>query len=429
MADPVVDITNLTGTLKVQYDDSSVVETMAFEGSPVAATILKGPDAKIDAAGLTHNWPAIYENAGGVSNDFATAQEGSLTEGMGSKQFAAPLVRAYSIYTVDALAVAVGMKGDGSFIDTLKTLNDGSMGNLGAKLSVELFRDGWGHIGAIALNGVSGSTIQLKDPSTKKFFRIGQKYFFAATPTATARDTGATLTLDTISPAGLLTFTAAVSTVSGVSATSNTTFGDYIFPKGNRTITSPTVRKCLTGFDAYCDAGTVHGVDNTKSQYLAGVTVDMSDEGGNIADMLIALGQQGADQGAIWDRCAMSVIRFGDLVTYLQTQKRFDGSRSTVKSASGSISFNSVKFLTTAGELDVMPDRSIQDDRVFTWRQKNVSLISAGSCPRMTDLDGKTILRMADADGYEGRTYSYAQLKVINPGQSLGRLILPPRSA
>ncbi len=425
-----VDLTNLANTtLKVHYDKKRL-ESMAFGADVTVGSMMKDPEAKLDGPGKTFNYPAIAQNAGGVSNTFSQAQTLSTTTGLVGAQFAVPLVRTYSIWTVDALAAAAGTA-DGAFVDTIKFLVDGGIEGVGGSLSAQIYRDGYGHIGRLALlNGVAGgtssisaATITLNSPEDDIGFLVNHQYFFASSPSADARNAGGTLTCQSVND-GTVTFTANVSTLAAV------VDGDYIFPLGDRPLTGATSANQLAvaGFDAWIAGGTTFmGVNTTLHWSLQGVNVDESAVGTNVLDGLIKmLTKVGRRKGKI-NRVVMNDSRFGDLIAIMETRKMsIVGDK--VKSATGQIGYDSIKFFSAAGTCDITRSPSCPVDKVYAYNSEKLTLISAGDTVRYTDLDGTMILRQGSSDGFEGRCYSYSNLAVRNPGQSLGRLVLASRT-
>lgn len=424
-----VDLTNLANTtLKVHYDQKKM-ESMAFGADVTVGSMMKDPEAKLDGPGKTFNFPALAQNAGGVSNSFAQAQALSTTTGLVGAQFAVPLVRTYAVWTVDGLAVESGQN-DGAFVDTLKTLTDGGYEGVGGSLSTQIYRDGYGWIARLnLLNGVAGGTssisggsITLLNPENDINFLVNHQYFFASSPSADARNAGGTLTCSAVND-GVVTFTANVSTLNQV------VDGDYVFPVGDRPLTGATSANqlAIAGFDAWIAGGSAFmGVNTALHWSLQGVNYDRSAQGDNVLDGLIGfLTKLGRRKGKI-NRVVMNDSRMGDLIALMETRKMaIQGT--TVKSATGSIMYDAIKFFSSAGTAEITRAPSCPTDAVYAYNSEKLTLISAGDTVRYTDRDGKMILRQGTGDGYEGRTFSYSNLVVRNPGQSLGRLLLPPR--
>lgn len=426
-----VDLTNLANTtLKVHYDKQKM-ESMAFGEDVTVGSMMKDPEAKLEGPGKTFNYPALAQNAGGVSNSFSQAQALSTTTGLVGAQFAVPLVRTYSVWTVDALAAESGQN-DGAFVDTLKLLTDGGYEGVGGCLSTQIYRDGFGHIGRLALapgqvaggtTSISGASITLNNAEDDINFLVNHQYFFASAPNADARNGGGTLTCSAVND-GVITFTANVSSLAAV------VDGDYIFPLGDRVLTGATTANqlALAGFDAWIAGGaSFMGVNTALHWSLQGVGVDLSVQGTNVLDGLIQfLTKMKRRKGKV-NRVIMNDSRFGDLIALMENRKMSvkDGQ---VKSFTGAIGYDSIKFFSTAGTLDITSAPGCPVDNVYAYNTKKVTLISAGDTVRYTDRDGKMILRQGSSDGYEGRTFSYSNLVVRNPGQSLGRLKLAPRT-
>lgn len=426
-----VDLTNLANTtLKVHYDKKKM-ESMAFGADVTVGSMMKDPEAKLEGPGKTFNYPALAQNAGGVSNTFSQAQALSTTTGLVGAQFAVPLVRTYSVWTVDALALESGQN-DGAFVDTLKTLVDGGYEGVGGNLSTQIYRDGYGTCGRLALapgqvaggtTSISGASITLNNTEDDINFLVNHQYFFAQTPSADARNAGGTLTCSAVND-GVVTFTANVSTLAAV------VDGDYIIPLGDRPLTGATSANqlALAGFDAWIAGGaTFMGVNTALHWSLQGVSYDRSAQGDNVLDGLIGfLTKLGRRKGKI-NRVVMNDSRMGDLIALMETRKMaIQGT--TVKSATGSIMYDAIKFFSSAGTAEITRAPGCPVDSVYAYNTEKVMLISAGDTVRYTDRDGKMILRQGTNDGYEGRTFSYSNLVVRNPGQSLGRLRLAPRT-
>lgn len=155
-----------------------------------------------------------------------------------------------------------GAREPGAIKSLMEAEKDTAERSIADSLSMGLYRDGHGVRGNIATGGISSATITLANPRDALNFFEGMKVVFSELRGGALRDSGATLTVLRTDPsAGTVTFTANVSTISGVVA------GDFIYRHGDAA--AGGTRKLFIGAqgwfaDPASDGGAFYGVTRTN---------------------------------------------------------------------------------------------------------------------------------------------------------------------
>lgn len=420
----MIDMTSADPLLRVNYTPKKT-ESLAYSMAPTLAALKKTCDMPLEG-GKHFAIPVLLSAGGGLSHDFTTARAASIANSLAAIQFQVVPCDDYQIQRASNKALEAGDSGQA--LGLLKLIYDAGIRDIGFQQSVELFRDGTGRIGAIALGGISGATITLDSPEDEVIFRENDSYFFAPTPTADARAAGATLKVLSCNGDGTVTFTANVSTVAGVVDNSNTTFGDYIFPAGSRALSGYTTPTCWVGWEAYIGNGSIHNSGTRGAYKYQATLVDRSASGGgNILDGLIALLVKGRSRGANYKRVTLNTARWGDLVSILQSQKQYMSNASKLQSFNGEIGFDVLTVFLPSGPVQIVDDMACPVNRVWAYDPDLVSIPSLGEPIRIFDRSGKLIV-VSDADAVEVRTFSYSNVGVSEPFRALGCLKLPKRT-
>jgi hypothetical protein len=399
------------------YLDKNTIPDMTYEESPAYATIPKSEDW----GGDNSTFPIIIGNNQSHSATFAKAQANAGT--LNIKKWLLPSSANKKHYTMAQipgdLIRSMEMNSNAYFPAVEAEVESGFKTDA-RKLSVDLFGDGFGAVGVIATGGISGSTITLTRAGDTKKFEANMVVVFSQSNNGhVLRGTGATqeLTVQSVDEdAGTVTFTAAVSTITGGGG--SVAVGDSVFPVGDRQDSATPARLRMAGFEAWTPydrttlTGTFFNIDRTQMpSRLGGAYLDGSQKSITeaVTDMISLLcGRKGNPKYA-W----LSFSKWNEL-------QKEQGSKviyMDVKAGEqANINFSGIKFNGPKGPVVALPDVGCRDDRCFVTQPDTWLLLSLGKPIGFLDEDENKMLRQGTADSYEVRLGGYTELLCKAPG-------------
>lgn len=117
--------------------------------------------------------------------------------------------------------------------------------------------------------------------------------------------------------------------------------------------------------------------------------------------------------GKVPNLIAMSYEQYGAYLDTLEDQKRFVVEPRYLKGTlKAKASYNAIAFASTMGDIPVVPERFVEDDRVYFL---NMDYIECHRRPKFGwfDDDGTVFLRLQDDDAYEARYGGYYENFII----------------
>ena len=403
-----LDLTSFSDAFKRLYTPQRL-ESMAYKRNPLHAMFGKNMGFYGDSMPI----PIVYANPQSRSADVATAIAAAPNASSQIKAFLLTRAKDYGVINIDNETMEASENDRGAFMAARKVEVDGILNSVIRSLAIAEYRLGYGLIGKVS--AISTATITLTNPRDITNIEKGQVHVFAATESASAlRNTGGTTTLTVLSvnrTAGTVTYTAAVSTVTG------TTTGDSIFCNGDRQDSaSPTKRKVsgLLGWlptTAPTSGDSFFGVDRSLDTRLGGLRQTAT--GSSIEEALTDAAALCFQEGGAPDKCFVNYLIWAQLEKSLQSRGVLQMAELKV---TPTIGFPAIRVMGPGGPIDVVADQNcptgigmmLQMDRWKFWSLKGA--------PRVFNSDTLEMLRLSTSDGVELRAGYYGNLACDAPG-------------
>ncbi len=404
------DTTTFAALLKNHYyGTKNTIPDLTYGESPFFSLVTKKEDA-----GLTNVWPILYGHNPNASATFSDAQ--TYAGGSKSKAWNVTLVDHYVVATLTGRLIAV-TKGDLNAFMRAATLEvDSAFSGSARRLSLHMFRDGWGDLGQV--NETSGTTVTLYDQTNQRKdyarnFEVGMKICFSDTQaSAVLRDTADFLGVTAVDEAaGTLTVDATLANISGIATK------DFIFPKGERESSTTPTRLVMSGLGAWVpttspDSTAYFGVDRTAHlTRLAGQRVTGTAK--YIKEVVRELAVKISAAGGKPDYCFIGYDRWENLAAELSGNIEYMDIKPGETAVHG---FRAIVINGPKGPIKIMADNACPEDRMYMLQLDTWTLLSAGKHVRFLDEDDQQMLRQSTSDGYEIRVGGYHQLVCTAPG-------------
>ena len=392
------------------YGNANTIKDLTYGESPLLALLKKKEDA-----GQTNSWPIIYGHNQSSSAQFSISQGNA--GNIGARQWAVTMVKHYNVAQIQGDLIAYSKNDNNMFIREAAASIDSSFRGAARRLSLHLFREGWGDLGRVT--ETSGTTITLASGAGvarkdwARNFEVGMVLQFSATQAGDLlRDSGDTLTVTAVdTEAGTITANATLANIAGITAY------DFMFPHGERQNSATPARLVMSGLGAWVPSSTptsaaFFGVDRTTHvSRLGGQRVDGTSM--TIREALRQGAVKTAREGGSPSHVFLGFDRWNDLAGELGSDVEYTDIQPDETAA---VSFRSIVINGPKGPIKVIADNACPEDRAFMLDLKTWCLLSAGKYLGFLDEDGNKMLRQASDDGYEVRVGGYHQLACEAPG-------------
>ncbi len=326
------------------------------------------------------------------------------------RRFALTRSKNYQVFQIDGEAIEAAKSDTGALVRTLDDEIKGSINNITKDLAVNLFRGRGGNIGAIgSVSAGPPATITLSNVADVTSFEVGMILVASATSTGANRATPATATITKVNRStGVLTF--ADGTFAGTTWAANdflSVSGDNANGSGSGNkmlgladwlpVTDPAALESFLGVD--------RSIDRTR---LAGIPLDISS----------FIPEEGALYVVM--ECDRNGARPKDFIvnhTDYQSVLNSLGSKAVTKyEGMGQVGFQTIQINGPKGPVSMYLDQDCPAGIGYCLDMRFWKLYSLGPAPKMLELDGLPILRLATTDAYEGRMGYYGNLGCTAPG-------------
>lgn len=326
------------------------------------------------------------------------------------KRFALTRSKNYQVYQIEGEAIEASKRDIGALVSALDDEIKGSLNNITKDLAVNLFRGRSGNIGAIgSVAAGPPATITLSNPADVTSFEEGMILVASATATGANRATPATATITGVNRiTGVLTF------ANGTFAGTNWAANDFLSVSGDNANGSGSGNKAMgladwlpvtdpSGGESFL--GVDRSVDRVR---LAGLPLDISgflpEEGALY--VVMELDRNGA-------RPRDFVVNHTDYQSVLNSL----GTKAVTKyEGMGQIGFQTIQINGPKGPVSMYLDQDCPAGTGYCLDMRFWKLYSLGPAPKVLEVDGLPMLRMASDDAYEGRIGYYANLGTTAPG-------------
>lgn len=404
MANPNT-ISSLSYGLKQYYDGKRVVST-TVDKQVTLDMLPKDPNV----SGHPHKVAVITSSGGGISPDFAAAQDGS--SGIQGQAFMIDQADFYAVVTYDNKLLETA-KGGALFDYAVRESNE-KLAQLGNRLSIYLFGDGGFALGQIDANYTTGNTFTLTNPEHAIRFYPGQQLVASNDDGTDAGDTlidsGDHVTVTSVNlDAGTVTVDNAT-LISGIAAS------DYLFERGGFA-GNVSQNKVFKGFGAWITStaatDTLWTVNRTNYPELSGFRAPSGALTGTKANRIKMAARYGnTHYGARPEMLVVSPTDWEDISIGMEAQ----GLRLIeVKNSTGITGYEAIRVRTNYGAVDVFGDRhKTSGDGIFITKEA-VSIDSLGPMTHIMERDGLTIRAKGNSPDWETRYCSYANLSIRAP--------------
>jgi hypothetical protein len=391
----VADSTNVAYIMKRRYSDAQSTEVARREHPTFYEIMDTGSFDGSDFAYAT-----TTGNPQGISSGtLANAQTAAETI-KGEQFLATPRVK-YGICQLDGVSMMKARGNKGSFYDFATRHIDGTLDEMGANLAFDLFRNGVGQRGKIAV--IAGNVLTLTNLRDVENFRRGMTIIASVNADGSAAKAGACkvtklnrsakqITVDNLA---LITGTAAVN--------------DFLFRLGDpgncmegmgvaTPLVAPTVGVLFRNVERTNDLEALAGsrIDDT-SRYPEEILGDLAVE--------ISLIGKKVSRGVVYPTVFQSMVkRLGAKVMY------------TSPGGAADIGFESIMIHTAGGALKIVSDPDQDPTLVRVWRPDAHQIKHIDELVHIIRDDNNKSIRLATADGIELRFRSVSNY--LQPDQA-----------
>lgn len=347
--------------------------------------------------------PLLYSHPQGRSHTFASAQANT-TESESIK-FNLTRTRNYGLVTIDAELIEASKTDLGAFAEARKVEIDSMLEEMGDSASFGLFNNGVGNRAQVT--AIATDTLTLDDPTKTRYFSVGM------TLRAVSDDTGSG-TLRTGTYPTVIAIDRQAGTVElnagGVAAHTGFVVNDFVHAEGdyNAEITGLAGWLPLTA----PTAGDSHfGVDRSVDvERLAGVR--LNEPNNPISESLVKLGELiKANKGNV-SHCFLNHTKYSELALELGSKVEYD------TGGMGNVSFTGIRVYTSSGSFMVFSEPDCPVNRAYCLTMDTWALRHLNPFPHIVDDDGRTSLRINDADGIEIRARAWGNLVCMAPARN-----------
>lgn len=425
---------NLDAAFKQFYADG--IEDLCFTDRPLFGLMPK-MEGWEGANQATRAWhiPLKFARPPAISANFSVAQNRAAN--VSSKVVAWELLTApmFAFIQIDNESMLRSEGNEGAFVEIKSLEVDGIIENLSNRLHHYMYGDGTGVIAQVGnstqMPSFSVSTCYLLNSEDAVKISPGDELTLAATPTGTELAFGTNnhglYVIGVNMDAG--TFT--VGTLAGVACNLNdaadgiptiATSG-YICHRGDRGAVMAGFQQWIPNFaTGIATNDSLFNVNRSQLvDFLAGSRFDSSSY--PIEEGLVRGTNVVAKKGGKIEQLFVNHKHYSDLVTSLSAKGivNFLDIRPTDMP---NIGFEGVKIIGAKGEVDVIPDYACPSTLAAGFRLSEWYLGSIGDPVRVNNADGLEFLRLASANGLEGRFVSYSNMVPRNPRDAIN-LTLP----
>lgn len=401
-------VTTFASVLKTLYPDRKVPD-LVYPNNALFALVNK----RTDFYGVNMAVPVTVGDISGLNQSFSSASNNQ--NGTVHKVFTVTRKTEYGIASIDGELIEASASNSGAFVQGLKSQMDSAFRSVARRIGQALYRDGSGQLGQIAASGavtLASTALVLKNIEDVVNFHVNQKIVFAANNTSALRS-GTSRTITGIDEdTGTLTLDANIN-----DASTAITYQDAIFTLGD--YASASDRNRLTGLGGWCPVSAPGTADSffslNRSAYpqklaghrIVGTTLQIDEA---IFKACVRIARSGQKASHVF----LSFGQFELLQNVLGSRGEMDkiGAPGAVD-----VYFDSIRMITPAGTVQVVPDYNCPPDVAFVADMSQVSLCSLGAAPHILGLegDGLRLLRSASADSYELRVGFYGNAVVWAP--------------
>lgn len=405
----VITTTTYAALLKRIYSPKQV-QYMAFKKRPLLGLVKKNTT---NFGGSSYSVPVEYGRNAGRSATFATAQTNA--GGTSSATFLVTRSHDYGVAQIENEAILASQGNNAAFMPALKNAMERTIDAVSMSLSHAIWGTRGGAIGTMAA-GWATDTITLTNPEDAVNFFPGQVLEGSLTDGGGAGVfAGLTVTVASVDyDTGSVTCTAAnVNWNAATGFNGNCAAGVFLFQQGDYDGKMPGVQDWIT---STASPAALYGVTRTAAPNdLAGLRPVVS-AAATIHEKLILACGSAARMGAQTDHIFLNPEDVSDLTLELEGKVVYNKVTSPKQSEIAQVSFDSIKFMTPMGAVDVVADMHCPKGRAYGLNMSTWELGSLGGAPRVL-AEGDDIF-ITNQDAKEIRVGYYGAIYCTAPSQN-----------
>lgn len=409
-----ISIPTANAALKIRYarDLSRILMTDPMMEPFMGLTARKKGKTVKSAVGQSFVVPLKTRDQQSANFSFTAAQAKSDGANGASKYdaFLVPVVPGYATGRVDGQAQVVSEGDNNAFVDFIDEETKGALRQAQQEIAMHAFRKGTGSRGQIgALNATS---ITLTKPGDTTYFEVDQQLSAnVADGTGTLRATGPFLITGIDPVLGVLTLSGNPTAGGGPWQ-----INDFLYVTGDFVASTSTKIVGLGGWipdTAPTGAVAFNGVVRDSNWKLYGLRVAFATDLKTTLHKATGLVRQHARGKTT--HCFMNPIDWANFANTLEASRQ-----TFVENKEYNLSYNAINFVGMTGTFPILPDANVPQGKAYLLNLDHIYFIHAGQdlCS-IVDEDGNVILRKSDADAYEVRVRSMANLVCDDPSQQL----------
>ena len=390
-----MNMTTAAAILKKLYPED-VMKDLTYADHPFLEMVPK--DEKFVGENLIV--PLVIAKTPGRSATFSDAQGN--VGAIKAVKFSLDHNKDYAVVQIDSLTIRATEGKKGAFASALKLEIDGGVSALSKSVSDSLFGDGSGAIGNLTGSAAGATDILLADINEIVHFDVGMSVEFRIASTGVIVDA-----VRVISAVNRTTGTFTIPTIT-LTAVDHDIYAEGDYDANGLKIHGLAAWIPVTAPSASDFTGLDRSVDPTR---LAGLRSATAGAAGQVDEILAALAVMGRE-GANPDVILCSFSQFANIATILDGAVRY---KDVKKVNTG---FQYLELTGPKGTIKVVPDASCPRNIAWILSLKSWKLWSAGPVVGINDFNGK-LLTVSDADAFECRVVSYAELSCNAPGHNM----------
>lgn len=417
-----VSITSASAALKIRYSNHLtriLMEDPMMQANSFIGLVQRKKGKVIKSAmGQKFVQPLKVRDQQTANYSFSKAQAKSDGSNGASKYHALeiPVVPGYATGRVDGQAQAVADGDTNAFVDLLAEETDGALRQAQQEIAMAVFKSGTGSRARITAVTASPASVTVA-PSDTVFFEIDQNLVAAAADGTGSLRSVTALTITGINPVtGVMTLSADPTALSWSAAAG----GDYLYVDGDFVASTKTK---IVGLDAWnpvtvpgSGSGDFLGIleaDRIANWKFYGLRQDAAVSGSFKQALIDAQGKvKHFAKGKVTHGFA-NPLDWAALAGTLETTRQ-----TFVENKEYNLFFDAINVTGPAGTFPLLMDSNVPKGRCYLANMDHVYLVHAGDdIAYVVQEDGNTVLRKGDADAYEVRVRSQANLMVEDPSQ------------
>jgi|LakMenEpi03Aug12_release.lakeMendotaPanAssembly.Ray.scaffolds.fasta_scaffold02291_2 hypothetical protein len=301
----------------------------------------------------------------------------------------------YSVIQIDREAIKASSQNEGAFVELTKYSVQKGVESWMRNMSRALFNDGSGSLGTIAAGGVSGAgpwDVVISDATWKEANFEEKDYVNLASSSAVFEITAVVPATKTV-------------TLTAVSGSYTPLAGDVIYMQNSK-LNDPS------GLKGVLDAtsGSLYGI-TVGRRWQAGAQVAAAGAGLTTDLMNQTMLEIQRKSGKVPNLILCSFTQYRKLLNVLEDQKQYIVEPRSPELV-GKVSFKGVEFMSSAGPVAVIPERFIEDDRMYLLNDNYIQIHHRPDFGWFDD-DGSVFLRTASSDAYEARFGGYLEAYIV----------------